>query len=109
VESGQLHVLTTLPPERAPRCPLSRGLGGFRGRYGGFGEEKDILLMSEVEAFRGGTAKMAEMFTKGVVYLGKILSILLLKILRWLSLDRPFSIFGVREEQTILKWYYLSY
>jgi hypothetical protein len=34
-----------------------------------------------------------------VIYLGKILSILLQKILLWLSLDRPFSIFGAREEQ----------
>jgi len=38
------------PQKKAPRCPLNRGLSGFYGRYGRFGEEKDILLMSGIEA-----------------------------------------------------------
>jgi hypothetical protein len=44
-EISQLHALAALLPEKEPKCPLDRWLGGPQNRSGRCGEEKNLILL----------------------------------------------------------------
>jgi hypothetical protein len=60
--SGQLHAPAALPPEKSPRYPFYRRLGGPQSRSGRYGEGKILTIIISVfklyDVWKAGTASL---------------------------------------------------
>jgi hypothetical protein len=45
--NNQLHAVAALHPEKEPRYPFNKRLGGLQSQSGGFGEKKNLCSYRE--------------------------------------------------------------